>query len=227
MITRRPPGRSARPTVVHELRARAHERDQLRCVDPPPPPSAASISLKHMARPAWRDPGPFVTSVRARTDANVESIGVRRPKVDPVLRREIVEGEESLPVHRSAWLRPSATSRSRGRTPRGQPRHRGVQGGERARRPPRLGEGPSQARLLREIWDAEDRSSRAAIRSRGTRLGRPPRTQAPVAHRRTARASRSPRAIATSEGGPRRNAVRRGRSVSSPALTGSVQEPQV
>ena len=39
-------------------------------------PSAASISLKIIATPAALDPGPFVTSVLARTGANVDSIGL-------------------------------------------------------------------------------------------------------------------------------------------------------
>src|SRR5713101_8499455 len=39
-------------------------------------PSAASISLKHMASPASREPGPLVTSVRARTGENVDSMGL-------------------------------------------------------------------------------------------------------------------------------------------------------
>ena len=49
-----------------------------------------------MASAAVRDPAPRVTLVRSRTVANVDSIGLGRAQVHPVLGRIVVERQQHL-----------------------------------------------------------------------------------------------------------------------------------
>ena len=58
---------------------------------------AASMSLKAMARPAARDPGPLVTLLRCRTVAKVD-LRVGRAQVHPVLGGIVVEREQLFSV---------------------------------------------------------------------------------------------------------------------------------
>src|SRR5215831_2303031 len=55
------------------------------------------ISLKAMASPAARDPGPLVTLVRCRTVAKVDSI-VSRMQVHPVLGGVVEERQQLVDV---------------------------------------------------------------------------------------------------------------------------------
>ena len=60
---------------------------------------ADSMSLKAIASPAAREPGPLVILVRCRTVAKVDSIGlVVRTKVHPVLGGIVVEREQLVQV---------------------------------------------------------------------------------------------------------------------------------
>src|SRR6266849_8940219 len=59
---------------------------------------ADSMSLKAMAGPAAREPGPLVTLVRCRTVAKVDSIGLVVRRWDPVLAWVVVEGEQLVQV---------------------------------------------------------------------------------------------------------------------------------
>jgi hypothetical protein len=51
-----------------------------------------------MAIPAALEPGPLVTLVRCLTVAKVDSMGVGRAQVDPVLGRVVVEGQQFFHV---------------------------------------------------------------------------------------------------------------------------------
>ena len=59
--------------AVLELRASAHERDQVGALTARQPDWAASISLNAMTFPAAREPGPLVILLRLRTVAKVDS----------------------------------------------------------------------------------------------------------------------------------------------------------
>ena len=61
-----------------------------------------------MASAVRRDRQPLVLAVRSRTVAKVLSIGFRGPDVLPVLGREVVEGQQRLPILDSG--RPTALS---------------------------------------------------------------------------------------------------------------------
>jgi hypothetical protein len=70
--------------AVDEGRPGPDERDQVGCVDHAPAALADSITLKAIARTAALDPWPFVTLVRSRTVAKVDSIGlVATPNAHP------------------------------------------------------------------------------------------------------------------------------------------------
>jgi len=66
---------------------------------------ADCISLKTIVRQAVRDPLPLVRLCRSRTVANVHTDRVRRPQVDPVFGREVVEGQQRVAILRQALSR--------------------------------------------------------------------------------------------------------------------------
>lgn len=147
MSTRRPPDRSGRlPTPFTNFapaRTSATSSGALTLLHLP---SAASISLKHIARPAALDPGPFVTFLRrarprrstrsgSRSEGGSSALpGARRTRVAPPDRRELGDGLRprrevgAAPVQAaSAWVRSSASQISR-EAPAGRGLHRGRQG---------------------------------------------------------------------------------------------------
>src|SRR3982751_265140 len=59
---------------------------------------ADSMSLKAMATPAAREPGPLVTRWRSRTVAKVDPYGIRGPQMHPVLGGVVVELQQHVEV---------------------------------------------------------------------------------------------------------------------------------